>query len=123
MNKIFLSGNLTRDFESGATSSFNYARAGIAVHRRFSKNDEVDFFDIVAFNKMADICAKNFSKGRKVFIEGRLQTNSYTDKDGNKRTGYSVIIDNIEFGDSKKKGNDGDNYAPPPNLDDIEVPF
>lgn len=124
MNKIFLSGNLTRDFESGGGSNFKYARAGLAVKRPFTRNDEVDFFNLVAFNKTADICTKYLSKGRKVFVEGHIKFDEYTDKDGNKRTGHSVIIDSIEFGDYKKDTADND-YTPPPKPDDddFEMPF
>lgn len=123
MNKIFLSGNLTRDFEGSGGSHYTYARAGLAVKRPFAKNNEVDFFNLVAFNKTADICKKYLSKGRKVFVEGRIQFEEYTDKDGNKRNSHSVIIDSIEFGDYKKdSSDDDDNYAPPAD-DEVDVPF
>ena len=126
MNKIFLSGNLTRDFEGGGNSKYNYARAGLAVKRPFAKNDEVDFFNLVAFNKTADFCTQYLSKGRKVFVEGRIQFEEYKDKDGNKRTGHSVIIDNIEFGDNKKAaaGNADENENDyEENVNVVDVPF
>ena len=117
MNKIFLTGNLTRDFETGGNDKYSYARAGLAVKRPFAKNNEVDFFNLVAFNKTADICKKYLSKGRKVFVEGRIQFDEYKDKDVTKRTGHSVIIDNIEFGDNKKTDSgSADN-------DEVDVPF
>lgn len=123
MNKIFLSGNLTRDFESSGNSSVYWVKNAIAVKRQFSKNDETDFFNVVAFGKTADFCQKYLGKGRRVFIEGRLQTGKFKDKDGNDRTSYDVIIDNIEFGDNKKKddysGDTSGNY----NQDDVDVPF
>lgn len=121
MNKIFLSGNLTRDFEGGNSANTNYARSAIAVNRQFSKGDEVDFFNLVAFNKTADFCQKYLSKGRRVLVEGRLQTNNFTDKNGNKRISYDVIVDNIEFGDNKRK-DDNDNYNSY-DADDVDVPF
>lgn len=123
MNKIFLSGNLTKDPESKTyNGNITVAKTAIAVARNFSKNNETDFFNIVAFSKTADFLCKYFSKGRRVLIEGRLQTSNYTDKDGNSRTGYDVIVDNIEFADSKKKdssADDGKNYNP----DDNDLPF
>lgn len=124
MNKIFLSGNLTRDFETGGNSSVNYAKSAVAVSRLFSKNDETDFFNIVAFGKTADFCQKYLGKGRRVFIEGRLQTSNYKDKGGNSRTGYDVIIDNIEFGDNKRKDGTSENeHYSNYTQDDIDVPF
>ena len=127
MNKIFLAGNLTRNFEGKTTGNFSYARAGLAVKRPFSKNDEVDFFNLVAFGKTADICTKYLSKGRKVFVEGRIQFNEYTDNSGDKRIGHSVIIDSIEFGDNKPKdtANEYVDFYPQAtsDTDDIDVPF
>ena len=113
MNKVFLSGRLTRDPETKySQSNTAFARVGIAVDRPFSKNKEVDFFNLVAFGKTAEFLGKYFSKGSKLLVEGRLQTSKYKDKDGNERTGTDVIVDNVEFADSKKKeqGNGGGNY-------------
>lgn len=110
MNKVFLSGRLTRDPETKySQSNTAYARVGIAVDRAFSKNKEVDFFNLVAFGKTAEFLGKWFSKGSKLLVEGRLQTSKYKDKDGNERTGTEVVVDNVEFADSKKKdqGNGG----------------
>ena len=122
MNKVILSGNLTRDFETRTyNGSTTVAKSAIAVARNFSKDGETDFFNITAFGKTADFCDKWFTKGSRVFIEGRLQTSNYTDKDGNKRTGYDVIVDNIEFGDSKKKSADNNNRSNA--TDDDDMPF
>lgn len=110
MNKVFLSGRLTRDPEvKYSQSNTAFARVGIAVDRAFSKNKEVDFFNLVAFGKTAEFLGKWFSKGSKLLAEGRLQTSKYKDKDGNERTSTEVVIDNVEFADSKKKeqGNGG----------------
>ena len=122
MNKIFFTGNLTRAPELKQYQSTSVAKFGIAVNRLFSKNDEVDFFNVVAFGKTAEFCAKYFDKGRRAIIEGRLQSSNYTDKDGNKRTSYDVIVDNIEFGDSKKKDNATDDYSPPED-NEVDLPF
>ena len=122
MNKVILSGNLTRDFETRTyNGSTTVAKSAIAVARNFSKDGETDFFNITAFGKTADFCDKWFTKGSRVFVEGRLQTSNYTDKDGNKRTGYDVIVDNIEFGDSKKKA--ATNDGKPDVIDEDDMPF
>lgn len=122
MNKIILCGNLTRDFETGSTGFSNYARAGLAVNRPFSKKNEVDFFNLVAFGKTADICAKYTSKGQKVVVEGRIQFETYTDKNGNSRVGHSVVIENLEFsGNSAKPSNE--NIYTPPEDDEVGLPF
>lgn len=116
MNKIFLSGRLTKDPEVKKSRNGNsYARVGIAVDRQFSKNKEVDFFNLLAFSKTADFLGKYFVKGSKLLVEGRLQNSSYTDKDGNKRTSNDVIVDAVEFADSKRKSQDNSGT----NTDDL----
>ncbi len=122
MNKLILTGNLTRAPELKQYQNTSVAKFGIAVNRPFSKNDEVDFFNITAFGKTAEFCAKYFDKGRRAIIEGRIQTNNYTDKDGVKRTSYDVIVENIEFGDSKKKDNSTDDYSTSKD-DEVDLPF
>ena len=126
MNKIFLSGNLTRDVETKTyKGDITTAKSAIAVSRNFSKNGDTDFFNITAFGKTAEFLQKYFSKGSRIFIEGRLQQSNYTDKDGNSRTSYDVIVDNIEFGDSKKKQSDNtekSNYDPY-EVSDEQIPF
>ena len=122
MNKIFLSGNLTKTPELKVYQNTTVAKFEIAVRRAFAKDDETDFFNVTAFGKTAEFCGRYFEKGRRAIIEGRLQTSNYTDKDGNKRTSYDVIVENIEFGDSKKK--DSDNNSAAQNEDDLEdLPF
>ena len=117
MNKIIISGNLTRDPDFNETSSGkSVARMSIAVNRQYCKDNTVDFFNLTAWNKTAEICAKYLHKGSKVIVEGKLQTNQYDDKDGNRRIAYDIVIDQIEFIGSKKDA-DG---APP--FDD-SVPF
>ena len=110
MNKVFLSGNLTRDPEVRySQSGMAFARMGIAVNRRSKNKDvkEVDFFNIVAFDKTAEFCGKYLFKGSRVLVEGRLQTSSYEAQDGSKRTNTEILIDNIEFAGGAKRTNDG----------------
>ena len=101
MNKVFLSGRLTRDPELKQSGKFDIATAGIAVDRRMKK-DEVDFFNLVAFGKTAEFLSRWFAKGSKVIVEGHLHFNQY-EKDGKKLSTVSVVVDSLEFADSKKK--------------------
>ena len=105
MNKVFLSGNLTRDPELKLTQSGKaYLRFGIAVNRPFNK-DAVDFFNLVAWDKTAEFIEKWFSKGSRILVEGRLQTSKYKDKDGTERTVTDIVVDNVEFAGGKRDDN------------------
>jgi len=111
MNRVFLSGNLTRDPEVRYTQTgMAFARMGIAVNRRSKNKDvkEVDFFNIVAFDKTAEFCGKYLVKGSRVLVEGYLQTSSYEAQDGSKRTSVDILINNIEFAGSKRSNDGGD---------------
>lgn len=112
MNKVIFIGNLTRDPESGTTQSgVQYCRFSIAVNRRFSRDNETtaDFFNITCWRGLAESCAKNLQKGRKVCVVGSLQTSQYTANYGSKRTSYDVIADEVEFLPSGAGRADGDN--------------
>lgn len=100
MNKVILMGNLTRDVEiKEYANDTTVARAGIAVNRPF-KNKEVDFFNLVAFNKTAEFLSKYFAKGSKILVEGYLRVSNYEGKDGifslDKKK-KSSIITAVEF--------------------------
>ena len=109
MNLITLTGNLGRDWEQ-ANSSTVIAKNSLAVRRDFKNKQtgdyDTDWIPLTAFSKTAETLMQYTSKGSKVLVIGKLQTNNYTDKDGNKRTSYDVIIDRFEFLDSK-----GDNQG------------
>ena len=120
LNKTMLIGNLTRDVElKYTTSGAAVANFGLAVNRTYTnsdgeKVDDVCFVDIVAWNKLAEICGDYLSKGRLVFIEGRLQMDNWEDADGKKRSKLKVVAQNIQFlggakaGDSEEKNADED---------------
>ena len=109
MNKVFISGNLTRDPEVRYSQNGTaFARFGIAVNRNFSKEKVTDFFNLTAFNKTAEFCGRYMRKGSRVLVEGNLQTSTYENKDGVKVNSVDVIIDNIEFAGSKR-ADSGDN--------------
>lgn len=98
MNKIILIGNLTRDPESGTTSSgVSYCNFSIAVNRRFSKENEADYFNIKTWRGTAENSAKFLNKGKKVCVVGSMQMRTYEANDGNKRTVYEVMADEVEF--------------------------
>lgn len=103
-NKVFLIGNLTRDPELRYTpSGIPVARFAIAVNRIRRKDAgennqaEVDFINIVAWRRLAEICGEYLKKGRPVAIEGRLQIRSYKSKTGEMRTMTEVVADNMQM--------------------------
>ena len=106
MNKVILVGRLTRDPEvrySQGENSTAVARYSLAVDRRFSKNDEnsTDFINIVVFGKGAEFAEKYLKKGTKVLVTGRIQTGSYTNKEGQKVYTTDVVAEDQEFAESK----------------------
>lgn len=106
MNKVILMGRLTRDPEvrySQGENSMAIARYTLAVDRRFQKNSEqaADFIPCVAFTRAAEFAEKYFRKGMRVCVSGRIQTGSYTNKDGVKVYTTEVIVDDQEFADGK----------------------
>ena len=139
MNKVILMGRLTRDPEvrySQGENAMAIARYTIAVDRRFNRNSDeatADFIGCVAFGKAGEFAEKYFRKGTKVAITGRIQTGSYTNKEGVKVYTTDVVIEDQEFAESKK-GNDepesdhpsgsiGDGFMNIPDGVDEELPF
>ena len=100
MNKTILMGRLTRDAELFGQKT-KVARFTLAVDRNYGE-DETDFFNCVSFGKQAEFVEKYLKKGTKVLITGRLQNNSYEDKQGNKVTTTQIITEDVEFCESKK---------------------
>lgn len=116
MNKAILIGNLTRDPETTTTIG-GVAKCAftLAVQRRYANADgvrEADFIPIIAWRQTAELCAKYLSKGRKVAVEGSIQTRSYDAQDGTKRYVTEVIADNVEFLQSAQRQDPGP--TPPP---------
>ena len=108
MNKVILMGRLTRDPEvrySQGENSMAIARYTLAVDRRFScnNNDEnsADFIGCVAFGRSGEFAEKYFRKGTKVLVTGRIQTGSYTNRDGVKVYTTDVVVEEQEFAESK----------------------
>ena len=114
MNKVILTGNLARDPEIRYTQS-GKAVAGfsLAVSRGWRGKNEnqqqptADFFNITAWEKLAEFCGKYLTKGRKVLVEGRLQTRVYEAQDGTKRNVIDVVANEIEFAGAKRQDSEG----------------
>lgn len=101
MNKATLIGNLTRDPEARTTpNGVNVCSFSIAVNRRRANQQgerETDFFNIVAWRSLGDVCGRYLSKGRKVCVIGEIQNRSHDGKDGVKRYVTEIIADDVEF--------------------------
>lgn len=104
MNKVILIGRLTKDPDvKTLTSGSSVGRYTLAVERRFKRDGEptADFINCVVFGKSAEFSQKYLHKGTKVAVTGRIQTGSYTNKDGNKVFTTDVVVEEQEFAESK----------------------
>lgn len=102
INKVFLMGRLTSDPELRVSQSgISVANFTIAVGRRI-KRDETDFIDCVAFRQTADVVCKYFKRGSLIIAFGSLQVDNWKDKDGKSRKTVRVVVDDVQFGESKK---------------------
>ncbi|MBE5872604.1 MAG: single-stranded DNA-binding protein [Lachnospiraceae bacterium] len=120
MNKVILMGRLTRDPEvrySQGETPMAIARYSLAVDRRGRNSQDgqtADFINCVAFGRQGEFAEKYLHKGTKMLVEGRIQTGSYTNKDGVKVYTTDVIVENQEFAESKNSSQNSDNggFAP-----------
>jgi single-strand DNA-binding protein len=110
LNKVMLIGNLTRDVEVRYTPSGTaVATFGLATNRSWSsgeggeRQEETQFHRIVAWSKLAEICGQLLFKGRKIFIEGRLQTRKFTGQDGQQREIAEVVAENMMILDTRNR--------------------
>ncbi|MEL6498661.1 MAG: single-stranded DNA-binding protein [Planctomycetota bacterium] len=143
-NKVMLMGNLTRDLEMRSLpSGMNVGSFSLAVNERYKDRDgnqqeRANFVDCEAFGRTADVMAQYLSKGRPVFVEGKLRLDQWQDRDGNNRSKLKVVVDNFQFIDSRGEGGGSgggggggggsraprqqapaDNYGEPVSSDDI----
>ena len=140
MNKVILMGRLTRDPEIRYANNENntcIANYILAVDRRFKRDGDqtADFIGCVAFGKLGEFAEKYLRKGTKVVVTGRIQTGSYTNKDGQKVYTTDVVVEDQEFAESKSAATNtpsrpesgqmlGDGYmAIPDGVDDEGLPF
>ena len=120
MNKVILMGRLTRDPEirySQGEQSTAVARYTLAVDRRFSRNNgtdqqSADFIGCVAFGRAGEFAERYLRKGTKIAVTGRIQTGSYTNREGIKIYTTDIIAEDQEFAESKNKGAQRENQAP-----------
>ena len=113
MNKVILMGRLTRDPEvrySAGENALAIARYTLAVDRRFRRDGEAtaDFINCVSFGRTAEFAEKYYRQGLKIVVSGRIQTGSYTNRDGQKVYTTEVVVEEQEFAESKSAS---DNYA------------
>ena len=117
MNKVILMGRLTRDAEirySQGETANAVARFSLAVDRRFRREGDeqtADFINCVAFGKTAEFLERFGRKGTKFVVEGRIQTGSYTNREGQKVYTTDVVVENVEFAESKASS-DNSGYTP-----------
>ena len=106
MNKVIMMGRLTRDPEirySQGVSQIAIARFSLAVDRKWKREGEpdADFFNCTVFGRQADFVEKYLRKGIKIIVAGRIQNDNYTNKEGQKVYAVQIIVDEIEFAESK----------------------
>ncbi len=130
MNRVILCGRLTKEpevrYTQGETSTA-VARYTLAVDRRNREKNGADFIQCVAFGKAAEFAEKYFAKGQRVLVSGRIQTGSYTNKEGQKVYTTDVIVDDQEFADGKReagaKPEEQGDWMDVPMFDDDAIPF
>ena len=113
MNKTILMGRLTRDPEirtAAGESGTTIARFTLAVNRRFRRDGEAaaDFINCVAFGKTAEFIEKYISKGRQICVSGRIQTGSYINRDGQRIYTTEVVVEEVDFADSRRSDETAD---------------
>lgn len=130
MNTVILMGRLTKDPDVIKKQEAAISRFILAVDRRFKREGEqnADFISCVAFGKTAEFIEKYGRKGTKFVVEGRIQTGNYTNRDGNKVYTTDVVVESVEFAESKTTSGDNntpadkDGFMPIPD-DEDELPF
>lgn len=104
MNSINILGRLTKQPELKTSQSGKYySNFSIAVNTGWGDNKETSFFNCMSFGKTAETVVQYFSKGHRILIDGSLKQDSWSDKDGNKRTSVSIIVNRVDFIEQKDK--------------------
>ena len=125
VNKVLLLGNIGKDPELKSTpSGKSVCNFSLATTERWSgqdgqKNEKTTWHNIVAWGKQGEVIAKHFSKGKPIFIEGRIDNRSYEDKDGNKKYISEVVVSNFSFVGGRSDSGSSDVPQPP----DDDLPF
>ena len=111
INKVIIKGNISNEVELKQTpNGVSVCSFDIAVNRKLSR-DEVDFISIVAWRQQAEFVTKYFKKGQAILVCGQIQTRSYTDKQGNKRTAVEVVADEVSFVGNKESATEAKSEA------------
>lgn len=102
LNKVSIAGNLTRDPEAKAVGNSTITKFSIAVNRQWKGNDgeqkkETEFINCEAWGKTAENVARFLTKGSGAYVEGRIKTDTFQDKDGNKRSATKIVADSVQF--------------------------
>ena len=114
LNRVMLIGNLTRDPElrytpaGMAVVSFGLATNRVWVTKQGERKEDAQFHRIVAWNKLAELCSQLLAKGRRVYVDGRIQYREFNDQENNKKQIAEIIIDDMIILDNKGNGNGGD---------------
>ncbi len=115
-NKVMLGGRLTADPENRQTETgVSMTRFSIAVNRRYNKDSsqqQVDFFNVIAWRATADFVSKFFKKGSSIFVVGTIQNRTWTDNEGNKRYATDIVAEEVNFVDSRSENPAGSQYTP-----------
>jgi single-strand DNA-binding protein len=125
LNKAMLYGNLTKDPEIKALpSGIKVASFGLATNRTYKdkngvKQEAAEFHNIVSFGKPAELISQYMKKGNPIFVEGRIQTRSWDDKDGQKKYRTEIIVENFQFG---PKAMGGGSYSSAPKAEEGSAP-
>lgn len=127
LNRVQLIGNLTRDPELRYTPQGTaVCTFGVATNRGWTtesgeKKDEVEFHRVVAWNKLAELCSQFLTKGRKVFVEGRLATRAWTAQDGTQKSATEIVISDMILLDNKRTGDEANAEHPEGPEDEAQV--
>lgn len=127
LNKVTLIGNLTRDPDLRYTPAGTaVCTIGLATNRQWvtesgEKKEDAEFHRLVAWNKLAEICSQLLKKGRKIYVEGRLQTRNWTAQDGGARTTTEIVISDMIILDSRRDGGMGTDADIPDEVPPLDV--
>ena len=128
MNKVILMGRLTRDPDvrySQTDSNMAIARFSLAVDRRYKKQGDettADFFNCTAFGKQGEFVEKYLKQGTKIVVTGRIQNDNYTNKEGQKVYSVQIMVEEIEFAESKAAGQGAQNNDSMPSDGFMNIP-
>jgi single-strand DNA-binding protein len=125
LNSVLIEGNLVRDPEHGTTSKgMPFCRFSMASNRSYKQDDgyqeEVSFFDVTAWSRLAEVCGEHLKKGRGVRVVGRLKQDRWTDSEGKNRNRVQIVAEHVEFKPLLKKQDEVKEEEPAEEQEDAE---